>query len=273
MLPLVGLGKTDLQISRVGLGTVKFGRNQDVKYPEAFELPSNKKARELLNLARDLGVNLLDTAPAYGTSEERLGELLQGERKHWIICTKAGETFHGYESRFDFSATALRKSLDRSLRHLRTDYIDILLIHSDGNDMDIIQRDQALHTLSQFKRDGWIRAFGMSTKTTEGGLACTQAADLIMTTYDPEIAQDVRLMDECCQYDCGVILKKIFKSGHLLIPAQEPAKAEQHTTQTLIDAQMQAIFTHKAVKSAIIGTLNPNHLRNNVASAMNALLG
>ena len=195
MLPHTRLGNTDLQVSRLGLGTVKFGRNRDVKYPQGFELPSNSTLRELLSLARDSGINLLDTAPSYGASEERLGELLRGQRKEWLISSKAGETYDGYQSHFDFSPAALRKSLDRSLRLLRTDYLDILLIHSDGNDIDIIERDQALHSLAQLKREGWIRAFGMSTKTVAGGLLCAQQADLVMSTYDAEQEDDRQLLD------------------------------------------------------------------------------
>ena len=82
------LGSTGLRVSPLGLGTVKLGRNTGVKYPNQFALPSDGQARELLALARDLGINLIDTAPAYGTSETRLGPLLQGQRQDWVVCTK-----------------------------------------------------------------------------------------------------------------------------------------------------------------------------------------
>ncbi|MES2607042.1 MAG: aldo/keto reductase, partial [Pseudomonadota bacterium] len=81
------LGSTGLQVSALGLGTVKFGRNSGVKYPTAFELPDDKAIRNLLALARELRINLIDTAPAYGTSEARIGELLT-DRKHWLLATK-----------------------------------------------------------------------------------------------------------------------------------------------------------------------------------------
>ncbi|MES2822658.1 MAG: aldo/keto reductase [Pseudomonadota bacterium] len=278
MLPHTRLGKTDLQISRLGLGTVKFGRNQGVKFPEAFALPSDSQARELLRLARDLGINLLDTAPAYGVSEERLGGLLRGDRKEWVICSKAGESFDGEESRFDFSPAALRKSLDQSLRLLRTDYLDILLIHSDGNDLDIIHRDQVLNSLAQFKQEGWIRAFGMSTKTVAGGLLCAEEADVVMTTYDPDSEADQQLLDECAVRNTGVLLKKIFNSGHLLNPTPAEPKSKPNagqkaqTPRTAIERQLQLIFSHKAVNSAIIGTLNCQHLRDNVACALDVLI-
>lgn len=279
MLPQTQLGKTDIRISRLGLGTVKLGRNQSVKYPESFELPSDVDTRQLLHCARDLGINLLDTAPAYGVSEERLGYLLRGERKEWVICTKAGEEFsRDYESdgssNFDFEATALRKSVERSLRRLRTDYLDLVLIHSDGNDEYLIHHHQVLHTLSELKRAGWIRAFGMSTKTLEGGLICAQEADVVMTTFDPAQDDDRTLMQNCATHNAGVLLKKIFNSGHLLVNSPNADAQDNKNRQdakpitTLIEQQMKVIFAQSAVNSAIIGTLNCQHLRSNVQCAL-----
>ena len=61
------LGQTGLNVSCLGLGTVKFGRNKVVKYPREFSLPSDDEVSALLELANGLGINLLDTAPAYGS--------------------------------------------------------------------------------------------------------------------------------------------------------------------------------------------------------------
>ena len=70
------IAQTDVEVSQLGLGTVKFGRNQQVKYPEAFELPTDAEIHRLLDVAKECGVTYLDTAPAYGTSEERVGKIL-----------------------------------------------------------------------------------------------------------------------------------------------------------------------------------------------------
>lgn len=89
----------------------------------------------LLKLTRDLGINLIDTAPAYGRSEERLGPLLRGQRQEWVIVSKVGEEFADGVSRHDFSAAHTRLSVERSLQRLETDFIDLVLVHSDGNDL------------------------------------------------------------------------------------------------------------------------------------------
>ncbi len=159
------LGSTGLSISALGLGTVKLGRNEGVKYPSEFTIPDDRAAADLLALARDLDINLIDTAPAYGNSEERLGALLQGQRGDWIICSKVGEEFCEGQSSFDFSPEHTRFSVERSLRRLGTEVIDIVLVHSDGNDARIIDEFGTLEALADLKQRGLIRAFGMSTKT------------------------------------------------------------------------------------------------------------
>ena len=95
MLPKKLLGSTGINISSLTLGTVKFGRNTNVKYPKKFDLPDIKTCGYLLDLAYDLGFNIIDTAPAYGLSEQIIGELLK-TRKHqgWVICTKGGENYN-----------------------------------------------------------------------------------------------------------------------------------------------------------------------------------
>ncbi|HTD65840.1 MAG TPA: aldo/keto reductase, partial [Candidatus Limnocylindria bacterium] len=102
-LPQRPLGSTGLSVSVLGLGTVKFGRNQKIKYP-TFELPSDEAICQLLDDACSYGINLLDTSPAYGIAEERMGKLLGTRRNEFVIVTKTGEEFANGESTYDFSA-------------------------------------------------------------------------------------------------------------------------------------------------------------------------
>ena len=92
------LGNTGLRVSLVGLGTVKLGRNVGVRYPHNFTIPDDAQAARLLDTARELGINLLDTAPAYGSSEARLGALLGAQRDDWVLSTKVGERFEALRS-------------------------------------------------------------------------------------------------------------------------------------------------------------------------------
>lgn len=245
------LGSTDIDVSILGLGTVKFGRNQGVKYPTAFQLPTDAEIRYLLDHARTLGINLLDTAPAYGTSEARLGKLL-GNRTDWIITTKVGEEFSAGISHFDFSPAHIIHSIERSLARLNTDYLDIVLVHSNGDDEAIIENHQVFATLAELKKAGKIRAFGMSTKTEAGGLKTIADADVAMVTFNTEAQADRCVISDAHRQHKGILIKKALASGHISVP--------------IIDS-MRFIFNEPGVSSVIVGTLNPTHLSENAKAA------
>ena len=255
-------GSTGIHVSPLGLGTVKLGRNQGVKYPSDFTLPDDTAALALINQARELGVNLIDTAPAYGSSELRLGQLLRGQRQHWVICSKVGEEFVDGHSSFDFSAEHTRASLERSLRRLNTDVIDLVLVHSDGNDRHIIEQEGTLEQLADLKREGKIRAFGMSTKTVEGGLLAASRSDGVMVTYNLKERAEKPVIDYCAEQGKGVLIKKALASGHVCVNANE---------QDPVQASLDFVLQTTGVTSAIIGTINPDHLRDNVARATRSL--
>lgn len=250
------VGTTDLEVSAIGLGTVKLGRDQGVRYPNSFSIPDDRAARALLAQAHDLGINLLDTAPAYGTSEERLGGLLVGQRQRWIICSKVGEEFEQGRSRFDFSPAHVRHSVERSLQRLRTDVIDIVLVHSDGDDLRIIHELGTLDALAELKAQGMIRSFGMSTKSVDGGLAAARRCDAVMLTYNLSEREDAAVLDECLRLNRGALIKKALASGHLATDIADP-----------LAATMRLVFGHPGTTAAIIGTITPGHLAANVKAA------
>lgn len=262
LLPQNNAPGLDFNISPLGLGTVKLGRNQGVKYPSAFELPSDAEAKELLATAKSCGINLIDTAPAYGSSEERLGELLKGQREDWVIVSKAGEEFDNGESNFDFRPEHIRKSVERSLKRLNTDYIDMLLLHSDGNDLDVISQG-GLEALAELKQAGLIRATGMSTKTVAGGIAAAKQSDCVMVTYNLNETAEAEVLDFCAANHKTALIKKALASGHIAHNNQASGVAES----------MQFVFSHPGASAAIIGTINLKHLVGNVESYMQRLEG
>lgn len=248
------LGSTGIDVSVLGLGTVKFGRNEGVKYPRAFDIPEEGHLASLLSLAKELGINMLDTAPAYGTSEQTLGRLLKGQRQDWIIVGKAGEEFENGKSTYNFSSDFIELSLMRSLKRINTDYIDVFLIHSDGSDDEILGNDDLLKKMQSFKERGLVRAIGASTKTLSGGIKALTLMDVVMATYNQDYRDELPVLEYAAKNNKGVILKKALSSGH----ASDPAKAIQFG----LDAP--------AVASLIVGTINPEHLKQNALSAMQA---
>lgn len=251
-----------MRLPVAGLGTVKFGRNEGVKYPNHFELPDDKQLSNLLALAHELGIRLLDTAPAYGTSEARLGKLLPNHHD-WLISTKVGETFQQGQSQFDFSANAIQASIQHSLKRLQRQHLDVVLIHSDGNDEYILRQTDAVKTLQQLKQAGTIRAIGFSGKTASGGIAALQEynMDIAMVTHNPTYQAEKAVIDTATELQKAIFIKKAFASGHLQQLGNDPIRQ----TMTCIFANSHANL------SVILGTINPAHLQQNAATIVTVL--
>jgi aryl-alcohol dehydrogenase-like predicted oxidoreductase len=255
----VNITNTDINVSVLGLGTVKLGRNTAVKYPTTFNIPDDKTAFAILHTAAEQGINLLDTAPAYGNSEARLGELIKHTSNEWIISTKVGEIFNPAtgQSIYNFSPEHIQISIENSLRRLQRDYLDIVLVHSNGDDENIIQNYGALDTLNQLKQKGLIRATGMSTKTVDGGILAAKCADIIMVAHSLTYQQDIPVIEYAGQHKKSIFIKKAFDSGNCTLTS--PEKSIQKT--------FDHIYKNSGVSSIILGSINPEHIKNNSISA------
>jgi aryl-alcohol dehydrogenase-like predicted oxidoreductase len=247
------LGSTGIDVSVLGLGTVKIGRNQQVKYPDGFELPDDKAVIELFELAQSLGINFIDTAPAYGSSEQRLGHLLPN-RNDWVIVTKVGEIFENGQSRFDFSFDYTINSVEQSLKKLKRDVLDVVLVHSDGNDLEIINNEPVFEALEFLKNKGLIKAYGMSSKTVAGGCWVVENCDVVMATANLDYDDERPVLELAEKLNKGVIIKKGLQSGH----------ADSASGGGGVDAAFRHILSLPGVSSMIVGTINQSHLRDNV---------
>ena len=243
----ITLGDTGLKTHRISLGSVKFGRNTDVKYPEKFIIPNQKQVSNLISIAGEMGINLIDTAPAYGESEKKIGKAISRNRNKWIVSTKVGEKYENKRSYFDFSRTGVLNSVHQSLENLKTEAIDILLIHSNENELDIINNSDAVETLIEIREKGLARNIGMSTKSPEGTLAALEFSDIIMATLNLEDSSNIEAIRKAHKKGCGILLKKVFSSG------------KSHIKESL-----EFVFKHEEIHSAVIGTINKTHLTENV---------
>lgn len=254
------LGRTGLDVSPIGFGAFKIGRNQNVKYPNGYDLPSDQAVDRLLNGVLDCGINLIDTAPAYGLSEERIGRAIARRRDEFLLCTKVGETFRIDDetgrpiSTYDFSEQTIRASVERSLSRLRTDAIDILLLHSDGRDLFILNQTDAISSLMRLKEDGLVRCIGLSGKTAAGHSAALDWADVIMVEYHAGNRSEEVVIAEAATAGVGVLVKKGLAAGHL-----PPAPG------------IRFVLSNPDVASLVIGGLNLDHIRENISIAETTL--
>ena len=114
--------------------------------------------------------------------------------------------------------------------------------------------------LERCQRDGLIRAFGFSGKTVEGGIKALERGDCAMVTYNANEQGERPVLDYAHSHDKGILIKKALASGHLCLAGDDP-----------VAAGLRLVFEHPAVAAAIIGTINPEHLKQNVAAAASVL--
>jgi aryl-alcohol dehydrogenase-like predicted oxidoreductase len=241
------LGRTGLKVSPIGFGAFKIGRNQKVKYPKPYDLPAEAEVETLLNAILDAGVSYIDTAPAYGLSEERIGRSIAHRRDEFVLSTKVGETFRDGQSQYAYSAAAVRESIDRSRHLFASEILDLVFIHSNGNDDFVLKQTDAVATLCDLKQAGVIRAIGMSAKTVEGTRQSLEWADVIMVEYHLDDRSHEEVIAEAADRGVGVVVKKGLAAGHLAP-----------------DEAIRFVLGNPHIGSLVIGGLNPAHIRANV---------
>lgn len=148
-------GRTGITVSEIGLGAWQLGNRRDWAHG-----PDEAQSLALVAAALDAGVTFFDTAPGYagGESERLLGEALRGHRDQVVLCTKFGHNPDGT----DFSPEAIRGSVERSLRLLQTDVLDIVLMHSPPSEMFDGRLTPHYGIFEELKTEGLIRAYGGS---------------------------------------------------------------------------------------------------------------
>jgi aryl-alcohol dehydrogenase-like predicted oxidoreductase len=153
------LGGTGIKVSPYALGALMFATQVGNPDPE--------DSIRIIHKALDAGINLVDTADAYGDSEEVVGRALKGRRDNVVLTTKFGRPMGADPNQQGASRRWIVTAVENSLRRLQTDYIDVYQMHRPDPDTDIAE---TLSALTDLVRTGKIRAFGTSTM---------QASDLV----------------------------------------------------------------------------------------------
>ncbi|MCF8159291.1 MAG: aldo/keto reductase [Polaromonas sp.] len=144
------LGKSNLKVSALCLGTMMFG-----------DQTALAEASSIVADARDHGVNHIDTADNYskGGSEIMVGQLLKGQRPDWVLATKLGNAMSDRVNQGHYSRSWMLREIAASLARLQTDYVDVLYLHRDFDGMNL---EEPLRALDTMLRAGQIRAWGVS---------------------------------------------------------------------------------------------------------------
>jgi len=193
----VVLGKTGLEVSPLGFGSANVG----------YLGEGVKRTAEILNLLLDSGINVVDTAACYPGSEELIAKSVGQRRNEYVLVTKCGHKVEGTTGE-EWSKGLVVESVERSLRRLGTDRIDIVLLHSCG--LDILRKGEALEALVEAQAAGKIRFVGYSGDNEAAVYAAAlKEVSVIETSVSVcDQANIDSVLPICRQNQTGVLVKR-----------------------------------------------------------------
>ena len=162
-------GKTKLSVSPLGFGAAPIG----------FLPVEREKVGRMLNFMLDHGVNLIDTAAMYQGSEELIGETVGHRRGEYVLVSKCGTKVDDIDARV-WSAELITKTVDRALRRLKTDRLDVMLLHSCS--MDVLKKGEALGALVDARNAGKVKFVGYSGDNQEAAWAAAHPDVAVIET-------------------------------------------------------------------------------------------
>lgn len=261
------LGKTELEVSRLGFGGAEIGWD---------EKQTADNVGKLLNAALDEGLNLIDTAAAYKASEQLIGATVGHRRKEFILLSKAGalDAF----TRYDWSKRGILETIQTSLKNLRTDYLDVAQLHSCG--VEILKQGEVIEALIVAKERGYARFAGYSGDSFDASFAVEMDFfDTLQTSVNIADQQALDLtIPRAKERDMGVIAKRpvanaAWRNG------EKPENSYHHeywerlqklqydflskSLEESIAKALRFTLSVEGVTAAIVGTTKPGRWREN----------
>ncbi|MBB6451217.1 aryl-alcohol dehydrogenase-like predicted oxidoreductase [Geomicrobium halophilum] len=270
------LGKTDIQLSEIGLGTMSLPLDQ-------------KKATAIVDAAQEKGVNYFDTADLYkfGEIEELLNPIIKGRRDDFILASKGGNHWDkGKKDWFwDPSKSYIKSACKSSLKRLGTDYIDVYQLHG-GTIEDPI--DETIEAFQELKQEGLIREWGISSirpnvikRYADAGMSSVMMQYSLLDRRPEE-----ELLDFLHEKGISVIVRGPVAKGMLSMKTDEKVPEDGflgHTRQEVLYAAdavqlirgkesaaqvaIQYVLQHPAVTSVTAGASTPEQVFENIGAA------
>ncbi|WP_070119669.1 aldo/keto reductase [Bacillus marinisedimentorum] len=209
------LGKTNLDVSVVGVGTWQYGGEWGKEF-------SQDEVDGILDKSKEVGINLIDTAECYGDhlSERLIGDYLsRRSREDWVVATKFGHHFHGnFDRTRHWDPEDVLKQLDESLKALKTDYIDLYQAHSCSDEE--FDNDDLWTMLDKQVQAGKIRHLGVSLRKNDDDYQTKKATDYgfdaIQVVYNRlDRAPEEKIFPAVEEQNLGVLARVPLASGYL----------------------------------------------------------
>ena len=277
------IGNTGIRVSEIAFGGVEIGLPYGIGVKTKNDMLSEPEAIRLLHSAIDSGVNFFDTARMYGASEAIMGRAFQDRRNRVIICTKCRH-FRDSDGRLPDSDTlkkSIETSLAESLAALHTDFIDVYMLHQA--DDEILGRDEIAETFLKLKKQGVIRATGVSTyavgetkKAIDSGVW-----DVVQLPFNLMDQSQESQFPAAARHGVGIVVRSVLFKGILsekgrnLHPALKDVEAHlkvyeelmRESTPDLPTLAMKFALSFEQVSSVLVGIDRMAYLQKALAAA------
>jgi len=276
-LPRKELGRTGLEVTTLSYGAMELRgapRGRDV---------SEKQSEAILNAVLDAGINYIDTSVDYGLSEERIGRYISHRRSEYYIASKCGcivggsPAPAGQRNPHSFTPENIAAGVEQSLRRMKTDYLDVVQFHSNPS-KKTLEENGAVEALTKLKEEGKIRFLGTSstlpniTDHIEMGVF-----DVFQIPYSALQREHEDVIAKVANAESGTVIRGGVAKG---APSDEKRNGDawdawqEGNLDELLDGMTRMEFmlrftlTHPDLHTTIVGTVNPDHLKDNVVAAL-----
>jgi aryl-alcohol dehydrogenase-like predicted oxidoreductase len=273
------LGKTNLSVSVLGFGSA----------PVGLLKTEQDRVAAMLNMMLDAGVNLLDTAAMYAGAEELIGNTVSDRRSEYVLVSKCGSKLEEFDAPA-FSPPLITYTVDRALKRLQTDVLDVMLLHSC--DLETLKKGDALDALLRARDAGKIRFAGYSGDNEAAAYAAA-LPDIAVIETSVSIVDQANIdtvLPLCVQHNVGVLAKRPIGNAAWRGIEGQPGFYKQYAKPYVERFQKMGLTLEKlglsgdpnavwpeialrftlaqsGVSCAIIGTTNPDNARRNIAAA------
>ncbi|MFI6177537.1 aldo/keto reductase [Nonomuraea sp. NPDC051191] len=278
-LPTAILGRTGLRVSRLGYGAMEL-RGPGAWGPQV----TDDAARTVLNEALDSGVDLIDTSPDYGDAEEQIGRWIAHRRDEFVLASKCGCPPPGGDPAHVYTRANVRAGVERSLRRMRTDRLDILMVHLSPS-VAVMEAEDTVAEMRALQDEGKIRFTGMSGELPHlPDHIATGAFDVFLLPYSALDRSHERLVGAAAATGAGTVARGSVARSLAPPPeaVPEPVRrplAERHARLAaarldeladgapVTEILLRFILGHPDLHSVIVGSARPEHLRANITAA------
>ena len=268
------LGKTGLMVTQLGFGTMEIRGSKAWNGREVTE----EQAENILNTALDSGINFIDTAPDYGLSEDSIGKYISNRRDEFYLATKCGchpidkgdtiETPHVWQGK------QLEENIELSLKHMKVDYVDVWQLHNPA--VEDFEKGNLLETMRKIKDSGKVRFISISsTHPHIEKFISLNVFDTFQIPYSALQREHEDVISLAAKAGSGIIIRGGVARGE---PGKSGASNEQmwenwdkagldellKPGQSRTEFMLRFTISHPDMHTTIVGTLNPEHLAENL---------